>query len=433
MWFVHASDPDLFLPNSTDAAANAAVARQQQLNEKTVTDLFQSIRSIGESAQPPAFLALTGDLGLDPCLIAPATAKEPKACADTAVAAQRDQQIERLARIFAASPVHDIYFVAGERDLARGDPGADATGYLNKLLAAVQQKLAAGPSGVVLHNLTGCYDPASSTVLCDADIPDTEYRLIGGPSWSFATAGADAAIQRRQLDTFCGLLARARQQKKKPLVLSHIPAIDDPQLIAQSLGPAERPATPTKEAKKQNDPQTPPPSTSLWKTTGAIFDSWKAAEASDEVAAVFAGHLHDSHRETYQRPYKWVSAESRGPGLSKLYLAPPLSLTGQESSPFQSRGFSVVRLDPGGVESVLYWYDPKTGSFRPEATTRPPRAAPNVVWTSILWLWSLDEAGKPLERMATLLIAFLAAFLTVMAISQISPEPDGQPAGQTSG
>lgn len=98
----------------------------------------------------------------------------------------------------------------------------------------------------------------------------------------------------------------------------------------------------------------------------------------------------------------------------KVFLVPPLSVVDQWGSPVQARGFSLARLEPGRVVSGIFWYDPETGG-------------------SARWLWDLDRNDQPLERVAVLLIAFLTAFLTIVAIWQIPPtdepllEKSGQP------
>src|SRR5262249_18791302 len=95
----------------------------------------------------------------------------------------------------------------------------------------------------------------------------------------------------------------------------------------------------------------------------------------------------------------------------------------QDNSPIQARGFSLFRLSGDRIEPGFYWYNAKTQDFIPEDSTewssRKSRRwrVPQV----FLWLWSLADPEQALERMSILMIALLAAFLTVVQIWQIPP------------
>lgn len=163
---------------------------------------------------------------------------------------------------------------------------------------------------------------------------------------------------------------------------------------------------------------TPSPG-SIWKIKQ--LGDWKDLLAKEPVMAVFAGHLHDSHRETYQQPYGWSTLPDHTAAFQKLYLAPPLSVKKQDTSPIQARGFSLVHLDGGHVAPAIYWYDSRTGRFEPGP--HPRRSKPDGRWhwrPALHWLWSLDGVDTSIERLAVLLIALLAAYLTIVAVWQIS-------------
>src|SRR5208337_5299483 len=75
--------------------------------------------------------------------------------------------------------------------------------------------------------------------------------------------------------------------------------------------------------------------------------------------------------------------------------------------------------------------DGLTASFNPDSSAEPESRGGlhrSFFWRSargwFAWLWNLDETVLPLERMATLLIALLTAFLTVVALWQIPPSDD---------
>jgi hypothetical protein len=431
---VHATDPLIFLAGAQDPAAKVVGDKQQALDEKALADMFQRIRSIPDDGQA-AFLVLTGNLGLDPCLIA-GTAKPtaeavgntkaaqqhsaPKSCTDVDPARRKDQT-QHLAKLLGSSPLPDIYLVAGDRDVAREGPSESSLKYFNALIDDVQSALGSNNSGVRLHNLMRCYatdgTPPSS---CYADIAGSDYRLVGLPSYSFReetrTADRDS-VQTAQFDTFRGLLQQAQQANRKVVVVTSIPEIDDPLLLAQERYAAKEP--PQTNAKDEKNTRSP---WSTWNVGGKLLYGWRDVLASNAVAAVLAGGLSDSHKEIYRRPYAWSGIEGRGFAFRKLFLAPPLAVAGQDASPIQARGFSWVNLYPDRVASTLYWYNSEAGVFEPDPA--PNRRSghgrrASALLTPILWLWNLDTVDPPLVRFAVLVIAFLTAFLTIVALWQI--------------
>jgi hypothetical protein len=444
VWFVHATDPHLFLPaaQDTEKAKKDTGEKQEGLNEKALSDALRRIGSLPEGGGPPAFLVLTGDLGVEPCSIAksalpvaattPAPAKPPAtppqaSRSSTPAAGQNDcvaddakraKQIERLVNVLGASPVHAIYLVAGNNDVAHESPGDAELGYFNKLIGEVQTGLA--KKNIELHNLTSCYVSGTDPQGCRADISGTTYRLIGFPSYSFKnddTNSESSATEGRQFQVFQDLLEEARQKGKKVLVLSHIPEIDDPYLLAQ----ARYTANPPPKALEENPNRSP---SLAWNVSKKILDGWAQALQSDTVAAVLAGHLHDSHQEIYQPPYAWSSASQYRVAMQKLFLAPPLAVKNQDTSPIQARGFALLQLGPDGVESSRqYWYNSETSDFTAQqGAGRGRKGARRWHWPrAFRWVWSLDSGDDSLVRLAVLLIALLTAFLTVVAIWQIPP------------
>jgi hypothetical protein len=433
VWFVHATDPHIFVPaatESTDKDAKAAAFKQQELNEKAFSDMLKQSRSVPEGDGPPAFLVLTGDLGVDPCPIPTSAGAAPAATAkvttgNTCVAnvdkAERQKQVEKLAGLLGASPLKDIYLVAGNNNIAGEDPGDDALLYFNKLLDDVQAKIAADKSNVQLHNLTRCYDAKSDTSSCAANVADP-YRLLGFPSYSFKNKkpnAGDLSLQEKQFDIFRALLAQASQSHKKVLVLSHVPEIDDPFTLGQDRYTGKEPV-------KSNDSAADNARSrwSTWNVSKKLLDDWYTAMASDSVEAVLAGHLHDSHQEVYRPPYSWSTGSSQRGGFQKLLLAPPLSVKNQDQSPIQARGFSLIHLESDRVRPQLYWYDSQSGDFTAEHRRDFKEQHHRQRWhwpRFFVWAWGLDASDSSLTRLAVLLIALLTAFLTVVAIWQIPP------------
>ena len=71
VWFVHATDPHIFIPDaqSQDESKKDIGVKQEGLNERAFSDMLKRIRSLPEGDGPPAFLVLTGGLGVNPCEI----------------------------------------------------------------------------------------------------------------------------------------------------------------------------------------------------------------------------------------------------------------------------------------------------------------------------------------------------------------------------
>lgn len=488
IWFVHATDPHLFIQ-----PGKVGREEQQRQNQEAFSDLFKWIGSLPDGYGSPAFLVLTGDLGIDPCDIRQAGAQpgtptpaptptarrnaEPVPEADEATRQetlsvddclkvkqdQHDSQIKITARILGESPVQDIYLIAGNNDIATESAGDPALGYFNGFIQDVQKELIKNKSSVRLHNLTQCYVSGEASGSCYADIPHSAYRLIGFPSYSFRSSEEKA--QRAQFEKFRQLLEDSRKQGKKALVISHTPEMDDPFALAQQryvnskattaalsvptptpAGPTATPA-PAETATPAETPTprgtaTPAPKTkktqlnksfsvATWNVSEQLLDDWQDAINSESLVGVFAGHLHDSHKEIYRRPYAWSSGSPAA--FRKLFLAPPLAVKNQVTSPIQARGFSLVHLQPDRIESQLFWYASETRVFTPDSDPKS-RCERCHFWkgfcqrthAAIGWLWNLDKANQenPLVRMAVLLIAFLTAFLTVVAIWQIPPASD---------
>lgn len=494
IWFVHATDPHLFLKPDDEAKEH-----QEKLNKDALSDMLRSISSLPGCDGPPAFLVLTGDLGIDPCEICearnpvststpPVAAKQKLLSLDDCLKVRKDKQDEQIkvtADVLGESPVQNIYLIAGNNDIAKESAGDAALKYFNDFVEAVQAKLDADKKNVRLHNLTQCYE-TNNAGSCVADVGEV-YRLIGFPSYSFKNSRKDflnpgendekaaekkqMEAQEKQLKTFQQLLDKAEKAGKKVLVLSHTPAMDDPYSLGQqqysdpgptvtktatAAGTASTPAETaipeevTKalqlggkkkgEGDKVEEPEAntattaaaaeqksrKSPGVSTWKVSAQVRDAWKEIVASDSVLAVLAGHLHDSHKEIYRKPYAWSNGSEYKATFGKLLLAPPLAIKKQDGSPLRARGFALIHLQGDRVGSRLFWYDSETGKFTPDPK-HEHRWGHSGFWrcwcqashAAVAWLWDLDNADSALVRMALVLIAFLAAFLTVVAIWQI--------------
>ncbi len=434
IWFIHATDPHIFLYTAQDQDKNnkAVGEEQQKLDEKALSDMLQHISSLPSDGRPPAFIVLTGDLGVEPCSITsvtPVPAGSPSAqvptknCVTGYDKQKRADQVDRTAELLGQSPVRDIYLVAGNNDIPNEDAADIGLTYFNEFVGDVQKKITEKNKDVQLHNLTRCYVSSGSNLAdCIADVSNTSYRLIGFPSYSFKnrdTGAGNLDPQEKQFAIFQGLLHDAQNAGKKVLVVSHIPEMDDPYTLAQQRY-AAKPPNPALD-KDSNNPRD---SASTWNVSKKLLDEWENVLASDAVAGVLAGHLHDSHKEIYRQPYAWSHTSDQPREFSKLYLAPPLSVKNQDTSPIQARGFSLVHLTADRIEPSLYWYNSQTGDFRPDDSALQEQHRRGFLSRAIDWLWQLADFQTPLGHAAVLAIALLAAFLTVVQIFQIPPASD---------
>ncbi len=427
IWFVHATDPHLFLDASIKEDKKKI---QEDLDEKAVSDMWQRLSSLENSGRTFSFVVLTGDFGVEPCSIAdlpaPANATEKenyvaplaKDCLDKVNASKRADQVSKLADLLGNSPVPDIYLVAGNNDIASETADDAGLTYFNHLMDEVQRKIDDANRNVHLHNLTRCYS-SNSTSSCFVDVAGTSYRLIGFPSYSYKNRDTDRKTntgdQEKQFDKFRSLLEQARQSDKKVLVVSHVPLIDDPYTLAQ-----QRYAIPSKI---DRDPDSPVSQWSTWNVSKKLSEEWQEVIASDTVAGVLAGHLHDSHKEIYKSPYSWSTVNDPRNGFSKLFMAPPLAVKNQDASPIQARGLALVGLEPDHIDYSIYWYNSVTHDFAPDPGDRFQRdkRGRRGWWQTIrraaAWVCHQDC----LDRWSVFFIALISAFLTVVQIWRIPP------------
>src|SRR5579864_882242 len=100
-WFVHATDPHLFeLPKPGTQPDD----HQEQLALGDFANLLTAAGLPAEAPARPAFLVLTGDLGLE-------------ALSQKAKRPDREAKIRQIAALLRTSPLHDIYLVLGNNDV----------------------------------------------------------------------------------------------------------------------------------------------------------------------------------------------------------------------------------------------------------------------------------------------------------------------------
>jgi Calcineurin-like phosphoesterase len=450
VWFVQVTDPHLFLDTSkdADAAKKSTREKQEKLDQSALSDLWKQIPSLPHADRPLSFLVMTGDFGIEPCSIAdisvPVNSPDtPRAkdCLEKVNKEKRSSQITVVADLLAGSPVRDIYLIPGNNDIPFETASDDGLAYFNLFIEEVQKRIDDSKKNVQLHNLNRCYLGNGAASSCYADIQDTPYRMLGFPSYSFKNREpgyeSNTSSQEKQFETFRSLLDASRQAGKRVLVLTHIPLIDDPYTLAQ-----DRYAGVTPPAAIDKDPKNARSVWSTWNVSKKLADEWQEAVASDSVTAVFAGHVHDSHKEIYQRPYLWSTMNDHKTGFSKLYMAPPLSVKNQDGSLIQARGFSLVGLDSDRIKYRIYWYNAESGSFAANKSSElgwgKEEEKKSSWWDTVTVafargganFWQFACPGS-LGQWAVLLIALVAAYLTVAQVWQI-PAPENPLLAQNS-
>lgn len=450
VWILHATDVHPLVDVISAATRpvdkariEAQIATQQPLNLAALKDLLAQARTLVGIEGEPRLLVLSGDIDADPCWIAgiaPQDKDENRsdiiakclAGYDATQGKVRAAQIKGLVDALATSPIHDIYIVPGSNDVAREDASANALKSFAAFVTDIQKGLTDSKSPVRLRNLSGCYAGGADSE-CVADIADTSYRIVALPSYSFKNADEKALalndkIQTEQLAKFSTLIAAAAEAHRRVIVVSHVPNIDDP----YDLGQLEFSGNTRVRGDAKVDKRSV---TTAWNVTKPVLDAWLSAVSSDNVAAILAGHLYDSHKEVYRSPYAWSKPDPYSGDREKLLLTPPLSVKNQDASPIQARGASLIELRPDRVRRELIWYDPATHSFTADRPIHPPkthdggggwRFGPASLRHAALWIWRLGDPD--VNKFSVLLIAFLAAFLTVARIWQIPP-PDNPFAG----
>lgn len=272
---------------------------------------------------------------------------------------------DSLAAALAASPVGDVYVVPSDT-LAR------------RSVEAVRKRLA---PGVRVVDLTLCYGRAG-TDGCWADVPGTQYRLLGVPGLPDS-----AALDTARLAKVDALLTQARAAGRRVvLVAGTLPPV-------VSRGAAARPdSTPADTTAKDSG-----------NSAAAPARGWGDLVGRSEVAVLISG----------------VSAGT--PAEEKILLVPPLGA--RDSAALPSRGVGVVSLPGPHLATVAY--DDARRTFSPlpalEQRAAPPER-PGFVTRFVRWSRSLLDSSRDMAFATIFAIALLFAFLTVAKLWRIEDD-----------
>jgi hypothetical protein len=466
VWFVHATDPHLF--EESEGSEPERLSRERESLE-AFEQLLATFDALPDIDAEPAFLLLTGDFGIG----------EEPADGDT-----REARVEILADALAERPGLTVYFVPGNNDIAGeliGNVGA-ADEFLDAVRTRVRPQgvdlhdlTACYRAGAGI--LDGCTfdipgtrfrligfptfsfkepkqaaeerpggeeerpdeeEPTAAPTAGEADaapaqpVAESPAPAAGEPPAASAetpvTSPTPAApptgrdeVHGQWIERLGLLVSEARRERKKALIATHIPDLNDP--YDQAQGELYRLTARTASGG---------PVWSPWSVTPELYERWRAIVDSPTVSRVLAGHFHDNHKEIYRQPYSWErdppgAAPFARPDRGKLWIAPPLGVRLQDASPIQARGFALVGLIDGQPVRRLYWYDQARRAFEPEEPAGPRQKRDGGgEWWLRGWaarLWDLGGAASALEKMVILLFALTAAFLTIVAVWKIPP-PD---------
>lgn len=385
---VHAVASDLF---PAGAPINDQVPGVRAL--KSLVDWISS----GEDVQADA-LVLVGDLGLS----APATAaappaktgEPPKDGAQTqpaqsdpppppAATADTAARAKVIADVLATGPRSvPIYVVPGGRRLAAT---ADLKGTLTALQSAVNSVRSALPAGsITLVDLSQCYvaetlDPTQ----CAARVPGHQVKVVGYPAFAYAGTPPDASVGEQKTWTDAFQKAVTQEEGWQTLVVAP--------LLTPVVG--------------------------HWSVSDVRASWFQAATRAAAGIGIIAPSM---VRQRYESGEPWTETGVTG----RWFATPPLITTSAGSRPIQ--GASVISVDSDSTDSRVFWYS----AFRPGAPDRVhpkekgwfdrwvSRPFNRLVSRPLLYLWRLGDLSA-LARAALFAVAFLAAFLTAVAVWQI--------------
>jgi hypothetical protein len=136
-------------------------------------------------------------------------------------------------------------------------------------------------------------------------------------------------------------------------IFYHIPEIDDPDIV--TLNDQQEPL---KTRYSHTNLIGSPYLYSSWFVKSDVRKEWNKVVTNPKVKGLFAGHLHDHERSTYQN-LQWLrSPFYLSDTVAKLHICPPLALKKQKDKEGQARGFQEVYIDKDGkVSTRIFWLE----------------------------------------------------------------------------
>ena len=360
--FVQITDPHLYDDG-----------QEAKENKQALIECVKKIDNLIAGGASYKFAVVTGDIGIEK-LIKPLLEQKQKAGPQEAT--QLDQTIRNrlngaaleVASLLAPSQINVWLLVPGNNDLI--DEKTETIPYYREFVSQLAKAL----PGKRVIDLCPTDDPTSGVYRWGEG-----YLFIGFNNASFknnneasrisnannipevviaATTSklATTKITDEQLKYVQQVIDRIDQAGNRAVyVFYHIPEIDDPHPVLNfDLGLLD-----TRKLSQADHY-----AFSSWFVDGRVRQLWNRVVANNRLKGLFAGHLHDWRKESYQDYHWMVTPDYLAGSLSKLYICPPLAIKRQDKEVAQARGFQAVSIDGSGkVSPSIFWYDAVNRTF----------------------------------------------------------------------
>jgi hypothetical protein len=338
--FVQISDPHLFDDISAD------VDNRSSNKTAFISSIEEINRRLIENKAQYRFVVLTGDLGLEKLVTGAKDRNE--------IETNLRNSAAEFASMLVLSRVHHWLFVPGNNDLLNEEP--KTIEYYHFFIEAVKEATKKIISDFEIKDLCPKGDGGSADYQSKSDFFKIDkYVFIGFDDSSFKN---DIKQGPQRLDANAGIQEKYVKQVKAHLdrddisyayIFYHVPAIDDPNPLPE--------AEAVKARSLLKDQIGDSFFRSAWFVKSPVRMAWHTVVINRKVRGLFAGHFHDSRKQTYQT-FSWLTPDYLPEEIEKLHICPPLALKYQNGKPEQARGFQEVYLDEEGTVSArIVWFN----------------------------------------------------------------------------
>jgi hypothetical protein len=361
---LHLFDAGIKANNKSDAE------REQSESREALRWAIAGINHLIDSGVDISFVVFSGDLGLYAVRSPDQPVCNANEDADYNNARSRGwpalliplQAAKELAGELKGLQSKTLYFVPGNNDLAGEDP-CDLGRYKDLIRETAKAISGSGPELVDLSAITVAESPQYG-----------QYRLIGLNSASFKNPKDTSCYKPSRPDqTSTGKVDTPVDPQRTPgcpefesnkllnlgdtnayLIFTHVPDLQDP--WQQSQHPECKSTRPDAENDRCDS----------WNSK-VDWSQLRSNLRRPNVAAIFAGHFHDSDRQIYATRADTTSlpvpADSNLTIAAKTWVTPPLSIKNQLGKPTTARGFLLVHIQGWAgepphllVSVVPFWY-----------------------------------------------------------------------------
>ena len=355
--FVQITDPHIFDDIKEDGSRlddKAALASfVEKMNQRVV-------EKSAEDGGTYDFVVVTGDLGIEQLVKGVDERERGNRLKAAAV---------ELASVIGLSKIAPWLFVPGNNDLLDEKP--INIKYYHEFIEALKEAVRGAENKLEIIDL--CAEDNSKTG--DQPVPAKEeffqirnYAFIGfnnasfkntdlNPDGSPRVGGAAVRINENFAVQMKNVADVSRQVDNTDIqyayIFYHIPEIDDPYIV--TLNDQQEPL---KTRYSHTNLIGSPYLYSSWFVKSDVRKEWTKVVTNPKVKGLFAGHLHDHKRSTYQN-LQWLrSPFYLSDTVAKLHICPPLALKKQKDKEGQARGFQEVYIDKDGkVSTRIFWLE----------------------------------------------------------------------------